>query len=565
MALAYTAPGTKVGIRDPSRPAPPCDTRVMRFFNTAGPVVAEMHYCVPPLGRLEVGELLLLIRQWKYFVLHAPRQTGKTSALLALRDELNAGGEFRCVYVNVEGGQSAREDVGAALRAILSALARGARETLDDRFVAEVWLGILDAAGPHDALRETLARWATSDAKPLVLMIDEIDALIGDSLLAVLRQLRAGYPERPGRFPQNVILCGVRDVRDYRIRSSADSAIVAGGSAFNVRAESLRLGDFSPHEVESLLAQHTRETGQAFSREASAAVWELTRGQPWLVNALAYEACFTNRVGRDRGREITGDAIQDAREQLILRRETHLDQLTDKLQEERVRRVVEPLLSGAETADSLAADDLEYVRDLGLIARSGPVAIANPIYREVIPRDLTWTTQEMSMHHDPAWYVGGDGALRVGELLAAFQAFFREHSEHWVERFQYREAGPQLLLQAFLQRVVNSGGRIEREYGLGRMRTDLLLVWPVGDARAQAQAGERRETQKVVIECKVLRRGLERTLREGLEQTRAYMDRSGAAEGHLVVFDRTEGRSWDEKIFRRDEVEGGAPVTVWGM
>ena len=537
----------------------------MRFFNTAGPVVPDMHYCVPPLERLEVDEILMLIRQRKYFVLHAPRQTGKTSALLALRDALNAGDEFRCVYVNVEGGQSAREDVGAAFRAILSALARGARETLGDRFVAEIWLDILDAAGPHDALRETLARWAESSEKPLVLMIDEIDALIGDTLLAVLRQLRAGYPERPGRFAQSVILCGVRDVRDYRIRSSAGNAIVAGGSAFNVRAKSLRLDDFSPHEVESLLAQHTEETGQAFTREARAAVRELTRGQPWLVNALAYEACFDNRAGRDRGQEITNGAIQDAREQLILRRETHLDQLTDKLQEERVRRVVEPLLSGAEAADSIAADDLQYVRDLGLITRSGPVAIANPIYREVIPRDLTYTTQEMTIHHDAAWYVGGDGALRISELLAAFQEFFREHSEHWVERFQYKEAGPHLLLQAFLQRIANGGGRIEREYGLGRMRTDLLLVWPLGGAGAQAQAGERREMQKVVIECKVLHRGLERTLREGLEQTRAYMDRSGAAEGHLVVFDRTEGRSWNEKIFRRDEVEGGAPVTVWGM
>ena len=203
-----------------------------------------------------------------------------------------------------------------------------------------------------------------------------------------------------------MILCGVRDVRDYRIRSSAENAIIAGGSAFNVRAKSLRLGDFSHAEIESLLAQHTEETGQAFTSEARAAIRELTRGQPWLVNALAYEACFDNKAGRERSREIGAGAIQDAREQLILRRETHLDQLTDKLQEERVRRVVEPLLSGAEAADSIAADDLQYVRDLGLIAPNGPVSIANPIYREVIPRDLTWTTQQMSIHHDPAWYVG---------------------------------------------------------------------------------------------------------------------------------------------------------------
>ena len=531
-------------------------TTATRFFNTAGPIDAEMHYHVPPLSRLDVEDLQLLIRQRKYFVLHAPRQTGKTSALLALRDDLNAGGEFRCVYVNVEAGQAARENLETAMRAILGELEL-ALETLGDKSLAGLWGGMLESAGPSGALRQVLARLAAADPRPLVLLIDEIDALIGDSLLAVLRQLRAGYPDRPRRFPQSVVLCGVRDVRDYRIRSSAENAVIAGGSAFNIRAESLRLGDFSREQVLSLLGQHTEETGQGFTEEARAAVWELTEGQPWLVNALAYEACFRNKAGRDRGREVTAEAIQDAREELILRRETHLDQLTDKLQEERVRRVIEPLLSGADGAGSIATDDLEYVRDLGLVARDRPVRIANPIYREVIPRDLTWTTQEMAIPHDPAWYVDEGGALEVDRLLAAFQEFFREHSEHWVERFQYKEAGPQLLLQAFLQRILNSGGRIEREYGLGRLRTDLLLVWPLpGDAGGM---------QKAVIECKVLHRGLERTLREGLEQTRAYMDRCGSAEGHLVIFDRTEGKPWEEKVYRRDETGGGAPVTVWGM
>ena len=531
----------------------------MRFFNTAGPIKADIHYHVPLLSRLDMDDLLLLIRQEKYFVLHAPRQTGKTSALFALRDKLNASGEFRCVYANIEAAQTAREDVVRAMRAILTELQLAAVETL-----AALCPGVLEEAGPDGALRVVLARWAAADPKPLVLLLDEIDALVGDSLLSVLRQLRAGYPERPRRFPQCAILCGVRDVRDYRIQSSAENAIIAGGSAFNIRAESLRLGDFSRQEVESLLAQHTAETGQAFADEACAAIWELTEGQPWLVNALAYEACFKNKAGRDRGRPIFVAAIQEAHEQLILRRETHLDQLTDKLQEERVRRVIEPLLSGATEAAAIADDDLQYVRDLGLVGLGKPVAIANPIYREVIPRALTWTTQEMVIYDDPAWYVADDGVLEVDKLLAAFQEFFREHSEHWVERFQYKEAGPQLLLQAFLQRIVPHfcggrlrGGRIEREYGLGRRRTDLLLVWPVD--------GDASRTQKVVIECKVLHGGFERTLREGLEQTRAYMDHCAAAEGHLVLFDRTEGKSWDDKVYRREETEGGAPVAVWGM
>ena len=412
----------------------------MRFFNTAGPIRREEHYHVPPLdqGRLDADEVRLLIRQRKYFALHAPRQTGKTSALLALRDELNAAGEVRCVYVNVEVGQTAREDVAAGMRAIFSALASGARHASGNERLAAAWPGILERSGPHDELRETLSRWAESEAKPIVLLIDEIDALVGDTLLAVLRQLRAGYPERPRRFPQSVVLCGVRDVRDYRIRSGAENAIVAGGSAFNVRAASLRPGDFLRADVESLLTQHTADTGQAFTAEARAAIWDLTQGQPWLVNALAYEACFDNKAGRDRNRPITDAAVQDAREQLISRRETHLDQIADKLQEERVRRVVEPLLSGAPSAEAILANVLEYVRDLGLVRRDDPIAIANPIYREVIPRELTFPIQA-TVTDDPAGYVGADGPLQVDKLPVAFQALFREHSEYCVERFQYAD------------------------------------------------------------------------------------------------------------------------------
>ena len=114
-----------------------------------------------------------------------------------------------------------------------------------------------------------------------------------------------------------------------------------------------------------------------------------------------------------------------------------------------------------------------------------------------------------------------------------------------------------MLLQAFLQRIVNSGGRVEREYGLGRMRTDLLIVWPAGAPPER--------TRRMVIECKLLHGSLERTIREGLEQTRSYLDRCAAAEGHLVIFDRTPGKAWQEKLFRREETGDGIPITVWGM
>ncbi len=526
----------------------------MRKFNTEGPVVARDHYCIPPLERLNLPSILELIGDKRYFVLHAPRQTGKTSVLLALRDLLNSGveGDFRCVYVNVEAAQAVREDVRRAMQVIVGELASRARSG-GDEFLYDAWPDILATFG-DGALAEALTRWCENTAAPVVLLIDEIDTLIGDALIAVLRQLRARYDRRPESFPQSVVLCGVRDVRDCRIQSSAENAAIAGGSAFNVRAESLRLGDFTEAEVRALLDQHTGETGQPFTPEALETVWRQTRGQPWLVNALCRRVCFDEPPGRDRSRAVTADDVYQAQEHLVLSRQVHLDQLADKLREDRVRRVVEPLLSGGEEW-TFSDRDLEYVRDLGLIARDATPRIANPIYAETVPRELTWAAQSRLVE-DVAWYVDDDGGLRVDRLLGAFQSFFREHSEHWLGRFDYTEAGPQLILQAFLQRVVNGGGRIEREYGLGRGRTDLLIVWPrTGTAAPEARV------DKFVIECKVAHKGLERTIDEGMEQTAAYMDRCAARTGHLVVFDRRADRSWDEKIFRRD----GRPITVWGM
>ena len=517
----------------------------MRFFNTEGPVRPDDHYAIPPLDRMDVDELLALIRAKRYFVLHAPRQTGKTSVLIALRDLLNSGeaGNFRCVHINVEVAQVARDDTASGIRAILSMMAARAL-LLGDDFLRKSWNEILAASDPNDALRDVLMHWCLADPTPLVLMVDEIDSLVGDTLLSVLRQIRAGYEQRPEGFPQSVVLCGVRDIRDYRIRSSTGEVIV-GGSPFNVAAKSLRMGNFTEAETRALTAQHTEETGQRFSAAAQEAVWTQTRGQPWLVNALCAGTCFDNKAGRDRSRPIEVDDVYAAREELILSRRTHLDQLAHKLEEARVRRVVEPLLSGGEVQHD--GRDLEYVRDLGLLAPDSPPRMANPIYAEVVPRELGYVLQD-SLDVQVAWYVDDDGRLDMDKLLTAFRTFFGEHAEHWLGYFQdYPEAGPQLILQAYLQRVVNGGGRIEREYGLGRGRTDLLVLWP-------REAGQPSDLWKrFVVECKVLRdsdrKSLEWTIERGVKQTLGYMAKCGAEEGHLVVI----GRRADAEERRRNE------------
>ena len=546
----------------------------MRDFNVTGPMDPEVHYTIPPLSRLDLARITRLVEKRAYFVLHAPRQTGKTSVLMALEEYLNDRG-WRCVYASCEVARG-RRDPDAGVRAVLRKIAAGAAETLGDESLREILPRALADADPADGgFEDALVRWSKqSGEERLVLLLDEADGLHGEVLVSMLGQLRSGHGRRPKRFPRSIVFCGLRDVQDYPLES---------GSPFNIVKHSLRLGNFSQEEVEELLGQHTAETGQRFAPEAVEEIWNATAGQPWLVNALADETCFEDEAGRDRSQEIGVAAVEAARERLILARPIHFRQIRDKLKEKRVRRVIEPILAGRGEFLRLEEGDSAYVRDLGLVEASGPLKIANPIYREVIPRLLSAAEEDREDRFvgDIADFRRDDGSLDVTRLLTGFQQFFREHSEWWSQGFTVREAALQVLLQAFLQRVVNAGGRIVREYGLGRARTDLLIEWRRDEG-----------VQRFVVECKVRRErdGLETVIREGAAQTAAYLDRCGAEEGHLVVMDQDEGKTWEEKVFRRslpvrrasapdadpawevapDDANGGdppetRPILVWGM
>ncbi len=543
-----------------------CDSRLEQtisvthylFFNNAGPSVAGKHYIIPPLQRIDLAGIEQLIAEERYFILHAPRQTGKTTCLLALMAHLNQQGRYQALYANIETAQTARHNVECGINAVVEAIASAAIVYLEDEQLQH-WLNTTrQHYGPESLLRECLQAWSRATQKPVVLFLDAVDALVGDTLISLLRQIRGGYTQRPHAFPIAIILCGVRDVRDYRI-TTGSQAIITGGSAFNIRATSLRLGNFTEAEVHTLWQQHTTATGQTFAAEIFAELWADTRGQPWLVNALGYQLTRATRHLRETRIPITLEDYRTAREELIQARTTHLDQLTDKLSEARVHSVIAALLSGEQTAEALPLDDLSYVEDLGLIRRKPVLAISNRIYQEVIPRDLTCTTQCM-LPHETAWYLTPQRRLDMSGLLRAFQQFFREQSDIWIERFDYKEAGPQLLLQAFLQRIVNGGGRITREYGLGRKRTDLYIEWPV-----DAEAGFHGAIQRIVLELKIRYGALEKTLQAGLVQTGAYAAQCAAEEAHLLIFDRRRAISWDDRIWHKTMLQDQRTITVWGL
>lgn len=209
-----------------------------RSFNTAGPCRADIDYMLPPTVRLP--EVRPLIDEQRYFVLHAPRQTGKTTALVALAAELTASGRYVSALVSVEVGAPFEDDPGRAEGAILDSW----RDATAAQLPAELQPPPWPVTDPGRRLGAALRAWAEAAPRPLVVFLDEIDALADDTLISVLRQLRDGYRNRPTRFPWSLALVGLRDVRDYKVHEGVAGRL-GTASPFNIKVESITLRDFT--------------------------------------------------------------------------------------------------------------------------------------------------------------------------------------------------------------------------------------------------------------------------------------------------------------------------------
>jgi len=514
-------------------------------FNIAGPCIPGEHYMLPPERRL--GRVLRLIDQRKYFTLHAGRQTGKTTSARWMVQHFNAGERLRAVLMDV---QTAREqpDPAKAFRTVLGAFEAGMRRHLPDlpRPSADAVEQLL--TDPTRAILRYLQAISAACALPLLVLIDEADGLVGPAMVSFLTQLREGYlfrGETP--FPTSVGLLGQRQVRDFILAEEERQAVLWLGtsSPFNITAEATTLVPFTDAEIGELIHQHTESTGQVFTPAAVARIVALSCGHPWLVNALA-DQIVTWDV-EDRSTPITAEHVEAAKETIIIERRSHIDSLVARLREPRVRRVLDPMLAGDQFPVDLLNDDLNYSIGLGLVTtRCGFAEIANPIYQEVIPRALTWVRQ-MSIPNDATWYLRPDGGLDMPRLMAAWQEFWREDGHLAAAGFAYRESGPHLMLMAFLQRGVNGGGQIAREYGLGRGALDLMITW---------------ERERFAVEVK-LRRDT-RTEEKGRVQLARYLEQAGLDEGWLVLFDLRSAAPWAERLFLREETTGGKRIHVVG-
>jgi hypothetical protein len=361
-----------------------------------------------------------------------------------------------------------------------------------------------------------LSNYCRTLDKPLVILFDEADCLCNDTLISFLRQLRLGYIDRNlAPFVHSIALVGMRNIRDYKTKIRPDGETMGSASPFNIVTEALTLENFTKEEITYLYKQHTDETGQVFEQEAIDLVFEQTQGQPWLVNAVAREV-IVKILNYDYSQSITAEMAYKAIQTIIIRRDTHIDSLMERLKEERVRRVIEPMLYGEKYTDRMS-DDYQYTVDLGLVKSvEGKIIPSNPIYAEVIVRTLSYDAQQEFKQERPTSILPRyfkDNTIDMDYLMTDFQQFWRENSEIWLERFDYNEAAPHLIMQAFLQRIINGGGYIIRDMGAGTGRTDICVVY---------------KNKKYPIELKLWRG--EKSYQEGLTQIRRYIDKFGKEE-----------------------------------
>ena len=520
-----------------------------RYFNIGGPCSAAKHYMLPAMARLP--QVVSLINKERYFVVHAQRQCGKTTAFLSLANEMNAANEFVAIYCSLEAVQEfPKAEDGVPKICALIRRAASVIPALGDLSEKE-WP--IDSLKPDDVVVSgvgvALSRMAAAIApKPLVIFFDEVDCLGGPTLITFLRQLRNGKIDamKGVPFPTSIALVGMRDIRDYKAQIRPDSETIGSASPFIVITEAMTLRVFTAEEVGELYVQHTAATGQVFEPEAVRLAFEVSGGQPYLVNALA-RWCVEKIHGERYGETITAADMREAKEKIIRERGTHLDSLMERMKEPRVRRVVEPVMTGEMTDFDALQDDVKLVLDMGILVMDGKVLKpANPMYSEIIGRYLSWGTQQrMGMTVPETPWVKDDG-LDMQGLLLAFQDFWRENAELDRAPFEYREAYPHIVLQAFLQRVVNGGGQIIREMALGKGALDLGVLFRDG---------------KYAVDVKI-KYNYDKNPEKAYAQVLRYVDHLGQDEGWLVVFDPKLG-DWDAKLRHEDVVREGKTVHVF--
>jgi hypothetical protein len=513
-----------------------------RFFNNSGPVNGTDHFCVSPIKRLDTEKVWQLILQKKYFLICGPKQCGKTSYLLALAKLINRNGYVKCLYFNVESLRGVQEDLVESMRSVLFEISSRARDTFGDDYLEDLVSGILDKRGPYQALNELLTQWCKRSDKPIVLLMDEIDTIQGNVLTSLLSQIRAGYDKRPAHFPQSIIFCATHDVIDKQ---------------FNIKDATLRISFLRREDLDDMFSEYISKNGMEMDKAAIERIWRYSSGQPWIVSTLAGE--IFHDIAPAKGiRRVSPELVDEAIDNVIVKQGNHQEYLVSQLRDERVKKILGPILAGATMGEAMAEQDLAFVQELGLVRNDRSIEIANGLYKEIIPRALFAPVTYM-INLDGQDYLGPGQSLDVAKLMRSFQAFFRNHAERLVSLLDYGPAGYVLVFQALLQKLADASNVVTREYGLnkGKVVLHLSRSFP--------------ERQQATFALYRVRPRSNEQFRQGISElvgeTADYLSKTPgeAGEVHIAAINVNPEFNWEGKLPYVKKDHKGQAFQVWGF
>jgi DNA polymerase III delta prime subunit len=485
-----------------------------RRFNTAGPNDPARHHTIAALSR--VPGVREIIEQGSYFLLYGPRGIGKTTALLDLAAELNRERNYIAAVLSLEPG-AAMGSIDAAELAMLDSW----RYDLAAYLPADVSVPRWPEAPPGNRIGAALSAFAAEAPRPLVIFLDGLDALSREVRTSLVRQIRAGKPRRPRGFPWSIGIASLRDPRDHESQGPSSSSSPA--SSRGLEGEVIALPPLNRAQVGTLLeALHERTGGEVLAGAIDRA-FELTQGNPYLVNALAHRLVETFE---GRKEPITAVEIERARDLVLERRGGLIDEIAERMQDQKLKTLLEQIAVGSARDRDLSPDELRVAMDLGVVKRAadGRPVLANPIWLNLVGRLMPNSVRSVFPTGQPTW-VTPEGRLDPDRLLEAFLDFWRKHGDALFSSAPYGELSP-LVLTAFLNRVIKSGGLIEREYALGRGRMDVCI---------------RQGGMSLALVVKVRRDREPENTAEGLAQLDDALAKLTIDKGWLVVFDRRKG------------------------
>ncbi len=517
----------------------------MRSFGTRGRVYPDRHYIVKRTE--EIRDFINRIKEGRYIVLFAPRQTGKTTFFRFTTEELtNQDESFFPIQLNFEEFEdytandfyiSLHTEMCKEIEAVFQSRGQNPSEGIERLLTKTEITDNMSMRAFFDQLAVLLdAQYGIT--QKIVLIIDEFDAIPQMAVKGFLHSLRRVYLSDEPRCIHSVGIVGVKSITQLNYDRSI--------SPFNIQDE-FNLPNFTLEQVQELLSQYTDEVGQSFDQEVIISLHKQTAGQPFLVNRAAQ--IMTEELNIPKTDTIEMSHFAEAHTQLLEERNTNIEHLlTNIRRDRRFGRFLMKIASYERGVPYNLDDDIINELTMYGVIKRGPdrmCQIVNPIYQHRILQAFKPAINGLENDYfaeetevDFVDYVTPSGEIELESLLNNFKDFISRVGFRILQVPETpQEYVGQNLLYAYLDhfiRTINASMFLEVQTGRGRI--DLMILY---------------NSRKYIVETKIWEG--ERYHQAGKKQLVAYLKSEKVDKGYYVVFDH---RTNPESRVETETLEG---------